>query len=475
MKKVVLIGSGIMSTTMAVMVKKILPDAQIDILEMLPEPSQESSEAMNNAGTGHSGYCELNYTPEVDGVIKIDKATKIAQEFMLSREFWSYLVESGYIKNPQSFIRTCPHYSFVNNEKDKSFLKKRYESLKSQDLFKGMEYSEDPKVISQWVPLLMKGRKPEEPVACTKMDHGTDVDFGNLTRELLESLIKRKEVRLHCNHLVKGFKRRDNGQWALRVENLQIHQERRFIADFVFIGAGGGSLLLLEKTGIPEAAQYGGFPVGGEWLVCENPDVVKKHHAKVYGQAKIGAPPMSVPHLDTRVIKGQEKLLFGPFATFSTKFLKNGSYLDFFKSLQKENLFFISQAGIKNMALTSYLIKQVSQSKHQKIQDLKEYYPEATESDWKEYQAGQRVQLIKKDALKGGTLEFGTEVVVNEDKTLSAMLGASPGASTSAAIILEILNKCFPENKESFETMMPSIGNKDPQEALMDTKKTLKL
>ena len=483
MKKAVLIGSGIMSTTLAVLLKKLSPEMDIQILEMLPKPAEESSASMNNAGTGHAGYCELNYTPEIDGKIDISKAAKIAKEFMYSREFWSHLVSSGYISDPKVFIRETPHYAFVNNAKDVAFLKKRYEAMKVNPLFSDMEYSEDHEVIRSWVPLMMEGRNSQEPVACTKMDHGTDVDFGNLTKEILNSLISKQEVTLNCNHLVKSFKKRDNGQWSIRVEDLALKQEKRFIADFVFIGAGGGSILLLEKTHIPEALGYGGFPVGGEWLVCENPEIVKHHQAKVYGQAKIGAPPMSVPHLDTRVINGEHKLLFGPFATFSTKFLKNGSYLDFFKSLQKENLLFISQAGMKNMSLTKYLISQVSQSKQAKIEELQRYFPEAKTEDWKEYQAGQRVQLIKKDALKGGVLEFGTEVVVSEDKTLSAMLGASPGASTSVSIIIEVVEKCFhsnfPEWDLKIQEYIPSFGKEMNQEvvqqSLNQTIKTLNL
>lgn len=486
MKKAVLIGSGIMSTTLAVLLKKLDPSIDIQVLEMLDEPAEESSASMNNAGTGHAGYCELNYTPEKDGSVDISKAVKIAQEFMYSREFWAYLVQEGYIKDPKSFIRTTPHYSFVTNQKDIDFLKSRYEKMKSNPLFKDMEFTQDPEVINSWIPLVMKGRDSKTPVACTRMIHGTDVDFGNLTKEVLINLIKKQEVNLHCSHMVKSFKKRDNGQWSIRAEDLKTKEVKRFIADFVFIGAGGGSILLLEKTNIPEAQGYGGFPVGGEWLVCENPAVVNQHHAKVYGQASLGAPPMSVPHLDTRVINGQNKLLFGPFATFSTKFLKHGSYLDFFHSLQTQNIGFISQAGLKNMSLTKYLLSQVSQVKSNKIAELRKYFPEANDVDWKEYQAGQRVQLIKKDLLKGGVLEFGTEVVVSQDGTMSAMLGASPGASTSVSIILEVIQRCFKmEFKDSNWTnsiaqFIPSFNKNlsDPQvveNSLINTNKILKL
>lgn len=460
-KEIVLIGAGIMSATLAVLLKKLDPNCNIKIYEMQDSVASESSQAMNNAGTGHSGFCELNYTPlKKDGSVDIKKAVEIASEFVLSKEFWSYLVLEKYISDPSKFIHTTPHFSFVNNAKDVAFLKTRYETLKSHPLFRNMEYSQDPKKIKSWLPLIMKERNPSEHIAATKMKEGTDIDFESLTKEIIHSLTNKKEVELFCGHVVTDLKKKN--QWHLKIKNLKNKQTIDIKADFVFIGAGGGSILLLEKSKIPEAQLFGGFPVGGQWLVCDNEQVIKKHKAKVYGQAKIGAPPMSVPHLDTRIINGKPKLLFGPFAVFSTKFLKNGSYLDLFKSLQINNIGFISQAGLRNLDLTKYLIEQVSLSKNDKVNELKAYLPSAKAEDWHEQEAGQRVQVIKKDGKNGGVLEFGTQVVTSSDGSIAALLGASPGASTSVYIMLEVIKKCFGENYNEWEPqikcLIPSYG-----------------
>lgn len=455
MKKVILIGTGIMSTTLAMMLKKIDKNIQINIYEKLKEPALESSEAMNNAGTGHSGYCELNYTPIVNDEVEISKAVKIARDFLYSLDFWSFLVKEGNIKDPKSFIRSIPHYSFVDNEKDITFLEKRYNKMKENVFFKDMVYSTDYNQIKEWIPLVIKNRKDLKNIACTKHEKGTDVDFGNLTKNMLNSLIENNMVNCFFEHEILEIYKKDQ-KWILKIKDIKKDLQIEDESDYVFIGAGGNSILLLEKSNIEESKKYGGFPVGGEWLVCENPEVVKQHHSKVYGNAKIGAPPMSVPHLDSRVINGTNKLLFGPFATFSTKFLKNGSNLDFFKSLKLYNISFVSQAGLKNIDLTKYLINQVSLSKKEKMDELKRYFPMANENDWKEYKAGQRVQIIKKDKIKGGVLEFGTEVVISKDKTLSAMLGASPGASTSVAIIIDVIEKMF-ENSEYNQKIMNII------------------
>lgn len=457
MKKVILIGTGIMSTTLAMMLKKIDKNIQINIYEKLKEPALESSETMNNAGTGHSGYCELNYTPVINDEVDISKAVKIARDFLYSLDFWSFLVKEGDIKDPKSFIRSIPHYSFVDNEKDINFLEKRYHKMKENIFFKDMVYSSDYNQINEWLPLIIKNRKDLKNIACTKNDKGTDVDFGNLTKNMLNLLIEKNMINCFFEHEILDLNKKDK-KWILKIKDLKNNKEIEDESDYIFIGAGGNSILLLEKSKIEESKKYGGFPVGGEWLVCEKPEIVNQHHSKVYGNAKLGAPPMSVPHLDARVINGKNKLLFGPFATFSTKFLKNGSNLDFFKSLKLYNISFVSQAGLKNIDLTKYLLNQVSLTKSEKMDELRRYFPMADEKDWKEYKAGQRVQIIKKDKLKGGVLEFGTEVVISKDKTLSAMLGASPGASTSVAIIIDVIEQMF-DNYEYNQKIKEFIGS----------------
>lgn len=480
-KEIVLIGAGIMSATLAILLKRLHPNFNIKIYEMLTRSGEESSGAMNNAGTGHAGFCELNYTPQKsDGSVDVKKAIEVATQFTLSKEFWAYLVEEGYIKHPENFIHTVPHLSFVNSEKNVSFLKTRHAEMNKHPFFKEMKYSENPEEIKKWIPLVMEGRAETEAVAATKMDTGTDINFEALTVEILNSMVEKGEVELNYLHAVRDLKRNkyNNDQWFLKLQNLKTSGKTSVIADFVFIGAGGGTILLLEKSGIPEAHGFGGFPVGGEWLVCDNEDLIKQHEAKVYGQAEVGAPPMSVPHLDTRVIDGKKKLLFGPFALFSTKFLKNGSYLDLFNSLQINNLGFMTQTGFRNMALTQYLMTQATQSKKTKIKALKKYLPNAKIQDWHEQVAGQRVQVIKKDKELGGILQFGTEVVSAADGSLSALLGASPGASTSVYIMLKVIQECFKEEFKSIEwqekikEFMPSLNKDFKDEKVVEDSQT---
>jgi len=462
-KEVILIGAGIMSGTLGVLMKELAPDWKITVYEKLPQAGEESSNEWNNAGTGHSALCELNYTPELeDGTIDTTKAIKVNEQFQLSKQFWSYLVEKELIKDPDQFIMPLPHISFVQGKDDVEYLRKRYESLVDNPLFKGMEYTEDPEVLKEWIPLIMEGRVVDEPIAATKMDSGTDVNFGALTRILFDYLAT-QDVDIHYNHKVTDIKRKRNGKWEVKVENKKQGLIRYHETDFVFIGAGGGSLPLLQMTGIPESKHIGGFPVSGLFLVCENEEIIEKHHAKVYGKAKIGAPPMSVPHLDTRYIGGKKELLFGPFAGFSPKFLKSGSYLDLISSVKPSNVTTMLAAGLKEMGLTKYLIQQLLLTEDERIEELREFVPNAKKEDWKVLTAGQRVQIIK-DTEKGGkgTIQFGTEVITSKDGTVAALLGASPGASTAVYVMLEVLERCFPENMNDWEPkikeMIPSYG-----------------
>jgi len=464
---VVLIGGGIMSATLGTLINELSPDINIEIIERLDVVAAESSDAWNNAGTGHSALCELNYTPEQpDGSVKIDKAISIAEQYEISKQFWSYLVEKNIIKNPGHFIRKVPHMSAVFGERDVNFLKTRFETLTKNNLFKGMEYTEDKALLSDWIPLMMEGRDPAEPMAATKMDIGTDVNFGALTRDLINYLDAKENIKLSLNQEVKDIDREDDGRWEVEVKDLKTGQKREILAKFVFIGAGGHSLLLLEKSGIPEAKGYGGFPVGGQWLRCNNEEIIKSHHAKVYGKASVGAPPMSVPHLDTRYIDGKQALLFGPYAGFSTKFLKKGSYFDLPASIKLSNIRPMLSAGLDNLPLTKYLITEVMKKPQDKLDALKQFMPTAKMEDWQIEKAGQRVQVIKKDPKHGGILEFGTEVVSSADGSIAALLGASPGASTSVAIMIALLKRCFPERAKSdayrkkLREMIPSWGKK---------------
>ncbi|WP_339322738.1 malate:quinone oxidoreductase [Paenibacillus sp. FSL W8-0194] len=459
---VILIGAGIMSATLGTLLKELVPYWDIKVFEKLASPGEESSNEWNNAGTGHAALCELNYTTEKpDGSIDISKAIKVNEQFQVSMQFWSYLVNSKLIRNPQDFIMPLPHMSLVQGEQNVAFLKKRFEAMSKNPLFQGMQYSDNPKKLMEWIPLIMKERASNEPMAATKMDSGTDVNFGALTRMLFDHL-KRKDVEIRYKHHVDDIKRAGDGKWELKVRNDRGEVER-YKAKFVFIGGGGGSLPLLQKSGIPEGKHIGGFPISGLFMVCNNPEVVAQHHAKVYGKAKVGAPPMSVPHLDTRFIDHKKSLLFGPFAGFSPKFLKTGSMFDLIGSVKPNNILTMLAAGAKNLSLTKYLIQQVLLSKEKRMEELREFIPNAKSEDWDLLVAGQRVQVIK-DTVDGGkgTLQFGTEVVSAADGSIAALLGASPGASTAVSVMLEVIEKCFPDQLKAWQPkikeMIPSYG-----------------
>ncbi|MGC0866804.1 UNVERIFIED_ORG: malate dehydrogenase (quinone) [Pantoea agglomerans] len=463
---VLLIGGGIMSASMGTMLEELQPGWKQIMVEKLDGVALESSNGWNNAGTGHSANMELNYTPErKDGSIDVTKALEINEAFMVSRQFWSSQVKEGVMHDPRSFINSTPHMSFVWGD-NVDFLTKRYAALQKTALFQGMKFSTDHKQIEQWAPLVMEGRDPQQKVAATWTPVGTDVNYGEITRQLIGSLKKNDNFRLETSSEVTDFKRNGDNSWHVTIKDAKNGNERAVDAKYVFIGAGGGALKLLQKTGIPEAENYAGFPVGGSFLVTENKAIAARHLAKVYGQASTGAPPMSVPHLDTRYLDGKRVVLFGPFATFSTKFLKNGSLFDLLSTTTTHNIVPMADVGMDNFELVKYLVGQVMLTEEDRFEALKEYYPDAKKEDWKLIQAGQRVQIIKKDADKGGVLKLGTEIVTDQQKTVAALLGASPGASTAAPIALSVMQKLFPEEFKSAEwqarihKMIPGYGQK---------------
>ncbi|HGH3371581.1 TPA: malate dehydrogenase (quinone) [Kluyvera cryocrescens] len=462
---VLLIGGGIMSASLGTWLQELQPDWKQVMVEKLDKVALESSNGWNNAGTGHSANMELNYTPErPDGTIDVTKALEINEQFMISRQFWSSQVKRGVLNNPHAFINSTPHMSFVWGDKNVDYLGKRYDALQKTTLFQGMKFSTDHQQIAQWAPLVMAGRDPQQKVAATWTPSGTDVNYGEITRQLIGSLQKNEHFTLQTSSEVTEFKRNGDNSWHVTIEDVKNGKQHAIDAKYVFIGAGGGALKLLQKTGIPEADNYAGFPVGGSFLMTENPDVTRQHLEKVYGQASVGAPPMSVPHIDARFIDGKRVVLFGPFATFSTKFLKEGSFFDLLSTTTTSNVLPMTHVGLDNFDLVKYLISQVMLSDDDRFAALKEYYPQARKEDWKLIQAGQRVQIIKKDADKGGVLKLGTEVVVDQQRTISALLGASPGASTAAPITLNVIKKLFPEQFNSPEWqskirgIVPSFG-----------------
>jgi len=461
---VLLVGGGVMSATLGVLLHQLDPSLHITMIEQLPEVALESSAALNNAGTGHAGYCELNYTPQAaDGSIAIQRALEINAAFEVSLQFWSHLVETQALPAPNQFINKTPHLSFVMHDKNIAFLKQRHALMQQHHLFADMQYSEDLAQLTAWMPLMMAKRKPAEKLAATYVAYGADVDFGALTRHMVSYLNTQASFSLQSNTRVSKLKKIKD-RWHVALLNKATKQRSTINAKFVFLGAGGGALPLLQKTNIAESNGYGGFPVSGQWLICSNPDVIKQHRAKVYGKAAVGAPPMSVPHLDTRMINGQPALLFGPFAGFTTKFLKQGSVLDLAKSVKMHNLKAMIGVGRHNLDLTKYLLTEVFQTQEQRMNALRDFIPQAESKDWQLANAGQRVQIIKKCDQQWGKLEFGTEIVTAADGSLATLLGASPGASVAVQAMINIVERCFSTQlqdsawQHKLKQLVPSYG-----------------
>lgn len=441
-----------MSATLSLMLKLIDPEIKIIIFERLEEVAQESSAAPNNAGTGHSAFCELNYTPETDdGSIDVSKAIKIFNEFELSKQFWAHLVEKGWLSDPQSFIHSNPHHAWVPGEKNAEFLRKRHEAMTSHFMFENMEFSEDHQTLRSWFPLIMRDRKSGEKMAATRMDLGTSVNFGSLTKQYLDILKDKFDVPVLTQHQVEDVDPGRKAEWLAEVKDLKSGVKKYYDAQHVFIGAGGGALPLLQKVEIEAKDGYGGFPISGQWLFCTNEDIINQHDGKVYSKAGVGSPPMSVPHLDTRYINGKKELMFGPFAGFSTKFLIEGSKADLPKSVNLKNIPSMWGVFWHNLDLTKYLIEQVTMSHSDRIEELQAFIKDAKPEDWELRTAGQRVQIIKRDAEDGGVLEFGTDVIHSKDGSITALLGASPGASVAVKIMLDVLNIVFADKLESKE------------------------
>lgn len=465
---VALIGAGVISTTLSVMLKQLQPDWSQVIIERLDTPGAESSDPWNNAGTGHSALCELNYTPEVNGKIDISKAVGVNEKFQVSRQFWSYLVEQNVLGDPSEFINKVPHVSFAQGMDQVDYLKARYEALKDHPLFPNMQYSDSDEKFAEFLPLMARGRDFNNPVAISWFDEGTDINYGALTRQYLDA-VTAQGVEVRFGNEVKNISR-DGSKWKITTKNLHTGDTSVVTANFVFVGAGGMALPLLQKAGIPEIKGYGGFPVSGQWLRCTNPELVEQHQAKVYGKASVGAPPMSVPHLDTRVIDGKKGLLFGPYAGWTPKFLKKGSYLDLFKSLRVGNLPSYLGVGVQEMGLTKYLIEEVLKDQAARVESLREYMPEARAEDWELVTAGQRVQVIKPiGAPKFGSLEFGTALINSNDGSIAGLMGASPGASIAPSAMLEVLERCFGNHiadwAPKLREMIPSYGTRLSKDA----------
>ena len=292
---VVLIGGGIMMRTLGTYLQELEPDWDIHLYERLGV-AEESSDAWNNAGSGHSAFMEMNYTPGDGDHVEIERAVNVTEQFEISRQFWAHQVDQGILSDPKAFINSVPHHALVWGEDDVAFLRERYARMTENPLYEGMEYSEDRQEIAEWMPLVMAGRDENTPVAATRMQMGTEVNYGAQTRQMVEGLGDSDNFTLSLNSEVRGLERNDDGTWHVTIRNLENGDETTIDSRFVFIGAGGAALPLLQESGIPEADAYAGFPVGGQFLYTTNPKVVAQHQIKVYGKAGEGSPPMSVPH-----------------------------------------------------------------------------------------------------------------------------------------------------------------------------------
>lgn len=483
---VVLVGGGIMSATLAALLGVVAPQWSVTVFESAPDVAGESSGPWNNAGTGHAALCELNYTPAgPDGRVDPAKAVTINEQFQVSRQFWSHLVREGLTGSPKEFITPVPHLSFVTGEEGRAYMRARHRALAAQPLFAGLQYTEDPAELAEWTPLMMAGRDPGEVVAATRSVAGTDVNFGALTRMLLDDAAARG-VMVHCNQSVQHLERDPDGRWVVTVEDTRTGERRTVRTRFIFVGAGGGALPLLQRAGIEEIRGFGGFPVSGMFLRTNSPELVSAHQAKAYGQAAVGAPPMSVPHLDLRLVDGDHSLMFGPYAGFSPKFLKAGSMFDLPRSVKPNNLASMLGVARTESALTRYLVKELLQSLAGRHATLAGFVPTAEEHDWEMVTAGQRVQVIKRDPATGrGVLQFGTELVVGGDGSIAGLLGASPGASTAVSAMLGLLERCFPDRipawRPALREAIPSYGRSlsaDPallEQVRADTMQVLEL
>ncbi|AVS77224.1 malate dehydrogenase (quinone) [Paracidovorax avenae] len=465
---VVMVGAGTMSTTLATYLQELQPDWKIQVFERLDGVALESSNGWNNAGTGHSGFAELNYTPQLpDGSIETKRAVGIAEQFEVSRQFWAHQIGRGAMQAPGTFINPTPHMSFVWGDDNIAYLRKRHAALVRNPLFYGMQYSEDQAQIRKWAPLMIEGRDPAQKVAATYMPLGTDVNYGAVTNQLMAGLRKSPNFTLSLQHEVRALRQNADKTWNVTVAQLaEGGKEKTVKARFVFVGAGGAALKLLQASGIPESKNYAGFPVGGQFLATENPELTARHDVKAYGIASTGSPPMSVPHMDARNLDGKPVVLFGPFALATTKFLKNGSWFDLFSSVTHDNLVGMLRVGIHNLDLVKYLLQQAELTDEDRYKELQAYFPQARREDWRLVTAGQRVQVIKRDPEKGAVLQFGTEIVTDADGTIAALMGASPGASTAPYIMLNLMSKAFPQQmtdagwKPRLQQIIPSYGRK---------------
>jgi malate dehydrogenase (quinone) len=458
----VLIGAGIMSATLGALLRRLEPDWSIALVERLDAAGAESSGPWNNAGTGHSGLCELFYTPQQpDGSIDVRKAVRVNEEFQVTRQFWSYAADNGMLSDVRGFLNPVPHVSFVQGAERVDYLRRRRQALAGNPLFARTEWIDDADEFARRLPLMAAKRDFSQPLALDWSADGTDVDFGALSRQLIGYGVRNGTTALF-GHEVRNLSRQRDASWTLTVRNRRTGKNRKLNARFVFVGAGGQALRLLQKSGISEAKGFGGFPIAGKFLRSGNPAITVEHRAKVYGLPAVGAPAMTAAHLDARIVNGKPWLLFGPFAGWSPKFLKHGHVTDLPRSVTPRNVAPVIGVGVTQLQLVNYLIGQLRLSQPARVGALREFVPSAVGSDWELTTAGQRVQVIRPTKRKGGVLEFDTTVLGAADGSIAGLLGASPGASTAVSAMLGVLQRCFPDRYQAWlptlKDMVPSLG-----------------
>lgn len=452
---VVLVGAGIMSATLGALLRRLQPDWSITVIERLDAAAAESSGSWNNAGTGHSALCEMNYTPQQpDGSIDISKAVRVNEQFQVSRQFWAYAVESDMLTDARSFLNPIPHVSFAHGAEQVDYLRRRQRTLAANPLFAGTEFIDDTDAFVRRLPFMAASRDFSQPVALNWAAHGTDIDFGVLAKQLL-GYAARNGTKVLFGHEVRDLSH--DGSWTLTIRNRRTTETQKMTAKFVFVGAGGETLPLLQKSGIKEVKGFGGFPIGGLFLRSRHPAIVDAHQAKVYGFPAQSLSAMVAPHLDARVVNGTPWLVFGAFVGWSPKFLKHGRLTDLVRSIKRDNLLSLLRVGVSQRKLVNYLLGQLQLSHPDRVAALRQFAPSASGSDWEMTTAGQRVQVIRH-----GALDFDTTVLSSADGSIAGLLGASPGASTAVSAMLDVLRRCFPDRYRawlpSLTAMVPSLG-----------------
>ncbi|KZX75231.1 malate:quinone oxidoreductase [Oleiphilus sp. HI0009] len=461
---VVIIGAGIMGVTFAHIAKTVDPKLNITILERLDQAAGSNSSVFNNAGTGHEANCELNYTPVDEEVISVEKALDIHAQFNVAKQYWANLVKNGIIKDPESFIHPTKHCTLVN-EDSINLLHMRYKEMASHHFFDEMKLSEDFDEIQSWIPLTMEGRSRHQKMAATRVDHGTDVNFESITKQLAQHMENEQSADIQYNTHVKRVHKSPSGSWLIECEQNGVAKQVR--ADKLFVGAGGGAFPILKASHLPAGRRFSGFPVGGRFLAAEiDKEVAQSYGAKTYGKAAVGAPPMSVPHLDLRVADGKYYLLFGPFATFSPILEKGRGIVEFIRMVHLHDIPNLLNVAREHFPLVTYLFKETFKGESAMLKTLDEFAPGLSNKfNWKVVQAGQRVQIIK-----DGDLQMGTEIVTSEDLSYGTLLGASPGASVSPEVMLRCVKTLFPKivKKEAAQERLKTLFDETDVDVLIE-------